>query len=89
MPSKSLPSLVCLLTLGFAISSPARAQGSLPDWLAPHIGAADGQIAPLVLRRARALYLRKTQAGEVKIPAISPWTPPAQRFRRRAAGQAL
>ena len=67
MPSKSLSSLVCLLTLGLAASSPARAQ-NLPDWLAPHIGAADGQIAPLVLRRARALYLRKIQAGEVKNP---------------------
>jgi hypothetical protein len=56
-----------LLALALAAPSPARAQ-NVPDWLAPHVGAADGQIAPPVLRRARALYLRKTQEGAIKNP---------------------
>ena len=36
------------------------------------MGEGDGQIAPVVLERARALYLRTQGASE--IPATSPWT---------------
>jgi hypothetical protein len=32
---------------------------SVPVWLQPHVGEGEGQIAPVVLERARALYQRK------------------------------
>lgn len=40
----------------------------IPSWLQPHIGTDDGQIALVVLRRARAHYLRKTEAGATTNP---------------------
>ncbi len=40
----------------------------VPDWLKAHVGYNDGQIAPVVLERARALYLRKTRAGAARNP---------------------
>jgi hypothetical protein len=43
----------------------------IPAWLRAHIGEGEGQIAQVVLQRARALYLHKAR---LKIPATSPWT---------------
>ena len=40
----------------------------VPGWLTKHIGAADGQIAPVVLTRARALHEQKRRSGEVRNP---------------------
>lgn len=40
----------------------------IPSWLQPHIGTDDGQIALVVLRRARAHYLQKTQTGATSNP---------------------
>ena len=47
--------------LALAGSSPSLAAGQpgVPAWLEAHVGAGDGQIAPVVLERARALYQRK------------------------------
>lgn len=45
--------------------APARAQAT-PDWLAAHVGYGRGQIAPVVLARARALYIDKLNSGEVR-----------------------
>ena len=39
-----------------------------PAWLKAHVGEADGQIAPVVLQRARALHLEKTKQGGSKYP---------------------
>lgn len=39
-----------------------------PSWLQKHIGTGEGQIAPIVLKRARELYLKKVQQGEVRNP---------------------
>ena len=36
-----------------------------PDWLQAHVGEGEGQIAPVVLQRARALYLKKVSEGAV------------------------
>jgi len=47
---------------------PASQTATLPAWLAAHIGYGDGQIAPVVLDRARALYLQKRRAGTVRNP---------------------
>ncbi len=40
----------------------------IPAWLKAHVGEGDGQIAPVVLQRARALYLKKVSEGKVKNP---------------------
>ena len=42
--------------------------GDIPSWLKEHVGKGDGQIAEIVLQRARALYLRKLREGVVKNP---------------------
>jgi hypothetical protein len=68
-----------LLPLSFAIAgliassvsprSLAVEQSSdIPAWLRAHIGEGDGQIAKVVLQRARALYLEKESEGTVKNP---------------------
>jgi hypothetical protein len=48
----------------FAVEQPA----DIPAWLQAHVGEDDGQIAPVVLQRARALYLQKVREGAVKNP---------------------
>ncbi len=40
----------------------------IPVWLQAHVGAGEGQIAPVVLQRARALYREKVSKGAVKNP---------------------
>lgn len=37
-----------------------------PAWLSAHVGYGDGQIAPIVLQRARGLYLQKSGEGVVR-----------------------
>ncbi|QGX99947.1 hypothetical protein EI983_17400 [Roseovarius faecimaris] len=59
--------------LGVALSclfhTPAQAQSeAIPAWLQKHVGTGDGQIAPVVLERARALYAQKRASGEVRNP---------------------
>ncbi|MBB6250669.1 hypothetical protein [Nitrospirillum iridis] len=51
-------------------ASPAAADppSGLPAWLSAHVGDGDGQIAPTVLARARALYQRKLGEGVVRNP---------------------
>lgn len=52
-----------------AMSMQASAQSSsIPGWLQQHVGTADGQIAPVVLTRARALYQKKLRSGAVRNP---------------------
>lgn len=51
-----------------AAASFAAEPGEVPPWLRGHIGGGEGQIARVVLQRARALYLRKVNEGAVKNP---------------------
>jgi hypothetical protein len=52
-----------------AAQQSAAAQASdIPPWLQAHVGTGRGQIAPVILQRARALYLEKVREGEVKNP---------------------
>lgn len=44
------------------------AASAVPDWLQAHVGVGDGQIAPVVLQRARALYLKKVSEGAISNP---------------------
>ncbi|MGC2787416.1 MAG: hypothetical protein WA397_27035 [Roseiarcus sp.] len=51
--------LALLVALAGASPSLAAGQASVPAWLQAHVGEGEGQIAPVVLERARALYQRK------------------------------
>jgi hypothetical protein len=46
----------------------AEAPPEIPAWLKAHVGDNDGQIAPVVLQRARALYLQTPREGAVSNP---------------------
>ena len=48
----------------FAVEQPS----AIPTWLRAHVGEGEGQIAPVVFQRARALYLQKASEGAVKNP---------------------
>ena len=68
-----LLNIVTLFIIVIALSVSPRAFAAerlsgVPGWLMAHVGESEGQIAPLVLQRARALYLQKLRAGAVKNP---------------------
>lgn len=71
MPMK-LPRLFFVATMAAAMTAsvPANAADSadIPGWLQKHVGTGYGQIAPVVLERARALYQQKVKAGEISNP---------------------
>jgi hypothetical protein len=48
----------------FAVEQPSE----VPAWLRAHVGEGEGQIADVVLQRARALYFKKVGEGVVKNP---------------------
>ena len=48
----------------FAVEQPS----DIPEWLLAHVGEGEGQIANVILRRARALYLQKVSRGAVNNP---------------------
>ncbi|AVA26387.1 hypothetical protein [Rhizobium sp. NXC24] len=71
-----LPRFSIFKRLGFAAvvaslcgAGPAFASSNasaIPGWLAGYVGEGSGQIAPVVLERARALYLEKVAEGRVR-----------------------
>jgi hypothetical protein len=69
---RDLVTVACLVTvvalLGSLRSFAADQPSDVPDWLRAHVGEGEGQIAPVVLHRARALYLEKVSGGAVKNP---------------------
>lgn len=72
MPFKTLRNVFLggSLAIGAAfLSGPGHAlDADIPAWLKKHVGTAEGQIAPVVLHRARALYIEKRRSGEVSNP---------------------
>ena len=56
------------VAVGSFRSVAAEQLSDIPPWLWGHVGEGDGQIAPVVLRRARALYLRKAAKGAINNP---------------------
>ena len=48
------------------ITLAAEKSSKIPAWLQAHVGTGEGKIAPVVLKRARALYQRKVKGGKVK-----------------------
>jgi hypothetical protein len=75
-PRSLLLNSIALVGLGLAAAalpgSPrsiaAEQPADIPPWLEAHVGEGDGQIAPVVLQRARALYLEKLSEGATKSP---------------------
>ena len=71
-PRLLLPSVVSLIILiafsGLPRSFAAWQPSGIPAWLRAHVGEGEGQIAQVVLQRARALYLQKVSEGAVKNP---------------------
>ena len=62
---KAIGCLLLIAGLGAAPGFAATEQPSdIPSWLKSHVGEGEGQIAPIVLQRARALYLQKVGMGE-------------------------
>jgi hypothetical protein len=62
---------LCIAVIALPAFSQAFAAApstDVPAWLKSHVGDGDGQIAGVVLQRARALYLKKKNAGVVKNP---------------------
>ena len=60
------PSLFALAV--FAPIEASALSSTVPAWLERHVGTGEGQIAPLVLERARALYEEKVRSGEISNP---------------------
>jgi hypothetical protein len=59
------------LTLALGLAGPAGGEVTateIPDWLTPHVGTGEGQIAPVILERARAHYLEQLREGAIANP---------------------
>jgi hypothetical protein len=70
---RSLIALVLLCSAGAALpatpaSSAVEPSPAVPAWLKAHVGEGDGQIAAVVLQRARAFYQQKVRDGTVRNP---------------------
>jgi hypothetical protein len=63
-----LASVGLFVLSGLHRSLAADQPAEIPAWLKAHVGDGDGQIAPVVLQRARALYLQKLSEGTVQNP---------------------
>ncbi len=76
MQPRSLPldilavlALVVIVAVAGSVRSWAAEQSAeIPTWLRAHVGEGENQIAPVVLQRARALYLDKTRQGAINSP---------------------
>ena len=64
----AVPVLVIVaLSSSLPVQANQKAPG-IPAWLQRHVGTGEGQIAPVVLNRARALHQQKVRQGRVKNP---------------------
>ncbi len=69
MPLNSFRLTMIIVALSGSLPTQAAPQSSdIPAWLQKHVGTGDGQIAPVVLQRARALFQRKVSQGAVTNP---------------------
>lgn len=62
-----------LFIIAFSLSAEPRCfaadqSSDVPGWLSAHVGEGEGQIAQVVLQRARALYYQKVRDGVVRNP---------------------
>src|SRR4029453_17137070 len=69
----AIVAIASLIMIGGALSGWPRSFAAElpwldPNWLHAHVGEGEGQIAPVVLQRARALYLKKVREGAINNP---------------------
>jgi len=67
----NIVSLIIIIVVALSVlprSFAAEQPSDVPAWLRAHVGDGEGQIAQVVLQRARALYLQKVSEGAVKNP---------------------
>jgi hypothetical protein len=62
---KTVSCLIIVIVLAASRSFAVERPADIPSWLQAHVGEGEGQIAPVVLQRARALYFQKVSAGLV------------------------
>jgi len=67
-PFLSIALVFAVVMTGAGPAGAAQQSSAVPAWLQKHVGKGDGQIAPIVLQRARALYERKRRQGKVRNP---------------------
>lgn len=65
---RSILSLIVGVVVTALPGQVAAVSNDIPAWLQKHVGTGDGQIAPVVLQRARALYQKKRRQGRVSNP---------------------
>lgn len=69
LPKKTLHRSLLAMAAALLMGPPALANtAEIPGWLRAHMGTGDGQIAPIVLHRARALHQQKTRRGATRNP---------------------
>ena len=72
MPLRSLLLTISIMIIiplsGSPLSLAAEQTSGIPAWLQAHVGTGEGQIAPMVLKRARTFYRRKTSEGAINNP---------------------
>ena len=69
--ARSLVVALSLASIGGTVAvvpSFAEPPADVPAWLRAHVGEGEGEVAPVILQRARALYLQKVNEGAVKNP---------------------
>jgi hypothetical protein len=69
----AIVAIASLMLIGAGLAGSSRSSAAelpwvIPDWLQAHAGEGEGQIAPVVLQRARAHYLKKVSEGAVDNP---------------------
>ncbi len=62
----TIAAITAVTLLGPLPSQATTKMSGIPAWLQHHVGTGDGQIAPVVLSRARALYQQKVRQGVVR-----------------------
>jgi hypothetical protein len=63
-----IPALLIICIILLASQRSFAAVPDVPAWLRAYVGEGEGQIAGVVLQRARALYLQKVSEGAVRNP---------------------
>ena len=66
--SNVVAAAVAIALSGSGRSFAAEPLSDVPAWLRAQVGEGEGQIAPVVLERARALYQQKARQGAVRNP---------------------
>jgi len=71
LPNSLHLSIAAVIIAAVTGTLPSRGEAlstDIPPWLQKHVGTGEGQIAPVVLERARALYQKKLRQGKVRNP---------------------